>query len=71
MLTVFELCKKTDFTPKLFEVFNQMNRAVELNLESKIQEKIPSIATKRLLQIKSKDIISALPSSLRCVYSNP
>ena len=69
MLTVFELCKKKQtLLPYYFiksEVFYQLNRAVELNLESKIPEKLPSVAKKGLLQKKLKDIISALPSSLR------
>ena len=36
------------------EVFNQLNRAVEHNLKSRIPKKLPSVARKRLLRKKFK-----------------
>ena len=71
IMTVFIFFTNTDFISIFFhheekwQVFNQLNRAVEQNLKGRKPEKLPSVAKKRLLQKNSKNIISVLLRSLR------
>ena len=58
LLTVLYTLYKYKFYPRIIssrgEVFNQLNRADEHNLNCRIPEKLPSVAKKRLLRKKLK-----------------